>query len=140
MDHCIPRLSAGALLLLALLAGCSGTPGLKLRRVEPVPFQSRHVISVMDFENRTGIEEHDALRSGLGDMLISELMEYECFRLVERRRLAEVLNELDLNITGYIHPESVKEIGNLLGVDALLFCKDKANVEKTEKISKQNKA
>jgi len=43
------------------------------------------------------------------------------FKVVERARLESVLAEHGLSVTGYLSPETTREIGQILGVDTLLL-------------------
>lgn len=61
-----------------------------------------------------------ALGSNLSDALGTELLHYG-FTVVERARMDAVLSELQLNSTGALLPENLKNVGKILSVDALVF-------------------
>lgn len=106
--------------LIIVLAGCGNTTPLKLVRVKEYPYEQRFVIAVVDFQNASGDPENDAYVNGIASGIIQELLTYGRFRIVERERLQQVLDELDLAQTGLIDARSRKKVGHLLGVDALL--------------------
>ncbi len=43
------------------------------------------------------------------------------FRVVERARLESVLHEHNISVSGYLSPQTTREIGRILGVDVLLI-------------------
>ncbi len=43
------------------------------------------------------------------------------FKVVERAQLESVLNEHHISVSGYLSPETTREIGRILGVDVLLI-------------------
>lgn len=57
----------------------------------------------------------------LSGNLIFELKATQSFRLIERQRLQSLLKEVYFFMTGLIDPMKTREIGKLLGVDAILF-------------------
>ncbi|MFH1369525.1 MAG: CsgG/HfaB family protein [Elusimicrobiota bacterium] len=78
-------------------------------------------VAIVDFQNQTGDASNDALAKGISDSMINELQKTGAFRLIERKRLESVLSELKLNMSGLVDSNTAKQVGNQLGVDALLF-------------------
>ena len=109
------------LLLLIVCVGCQSVSNTRLVRVREYPHSKRFIIAITDFENTSGDPSNDKYIRGLGDILIQELTSYGRFRIVERERLNQVLEELDLELSGLVTSEQRKEIGQILGADALLF-------------------
>lgn len=110
-----------ALLLAAYIAasGCAG--GAAGNAPPPVSYEKRILVAVGDLQNRTGNGEYDALTDGLTGSLIYELHETRAFRLIERERLKAILDELKLGMLGLIDPRNAKEVGRMLGIQAVLF-------------------
>jgi hypothetical protein len=58
--------------------------------------------------------DYEALEIGLQQMLITELSLNSGLRLVERGRLREILDELDLGESRYVDPSTTASVGNLV--------------------------
>ncbi|MFC1582073.1 CsgG/HfaB family protein [Planctomycetota bacterium] len=110
-----------AVLAILCLLGCNSMTKVKLVKVEEYPFSQRYIIAVVDFENATGAPANNVFIEGVNDSIMTELLSYKRFRIVERKRLAAVLEELDLELAGMAESENAQKIGKLLGADALLF-------------------
>jgi len=107
---------------LFLLGGCYSVSHV----IEPagqtrIPRDERLLIAAMNFENASGDAENDALVKPVYARLINELEETKKFRIIERKRLESVMSELNLGMTGLIDSGKMKEIGKLLGADAVLL-------------------
>lgn len=77
--------------------------------------------AVLYFDNLGDSEELFALRKGLTQMLISDLSYGTGFKLVERTRLQDVIDELELGQSKKIDPATAAKIGKLLGADYLVM-------------------
>jgi TolB-like protein len=77
--------------------------------------------AVLYFDNLGDSEELFALRKGLAQMLISDLSYGTGFKLVERTRLQDVIDELELGQSKKIDPATAARIGKLLGADYLVM-------------------
>lgn len=97
-------------LLLILLAAVLALPGRA----------HAGAVAVLYFENQ-GNPELEQLKVGLTQMLITDLGQEPGLVVVERTRLQEVLNELELGHSGKVTPESAAQIGKLLGADRLIM-------------------
>ncbi len=91
------------------------------RSVKPIEFKNRLLIAVADFQNITKDPEYDELLEPFNGNFIFALQKTQCFRLVERKRLQDLLKEHQLNMTGLTDFSKSQEIGKLLGVDAILM-------------------
>jgi len=90
--------------------------------IKPISYKKRLLVAVADLQNRTGNPEYDSLMvEGLTGSLIHELHGTECFRVIERQRLTAILEEMKLGMTGLLDPKKTKEVGRMLGVNAILF-------------------
>ena len=81
-------------------------------------------IAVLDFENNTSggqKAELDALRTGLTDMFITELMQIPIFKVIERTRLSQVANELALPDLAGVDADTAQQIGRLVGAQVLYY-------------------
>lgn len=107
-----------ALSALALLCSCSRKAA---KADEVLPFEKRLLVAVADIHNKSGIRDYNGLMEGATGNLIYELHKTQCFRLVERERLKNLLEENKLGMTGLTDPKNTKQIGKILGVDAILF-------------------
>jgi TolB-like protein len=56
----------------------------------------------------------------LAEELITRLMETEKFRVIERQLLNKIIAEQKLSLTGVVDPASAKQLGKILGVDAIV--------------------
>lgn len=56
----------------------------------------------------------------LAEELITRLMETEKFRVIERQLLNKIIAEQKLSLTGVIDPASAKQLGKILGVEAIV--------------------
>jgi curli biogenesis system outer membrane secretion channel CsgG len=115
--------------------GCQSVSHARLVRVKEYPHSKRFIIAITDFENTSGDPSNDKYIKGLSDVLIQEVISYGRFRIVERERLHQVLEELDLELAGLVTSEKRKEVGQVLGADALLFAGLKTITSEDEKTS-----
>lgn len=88
---------------------------------EPPPTTKKPTAAVLYFDNLGESEELFALRKGLTQMLISDLSYGTGFNLVERTRLQDIIDELELGQSKKIDPATAAKIGKLLGADYLVM-------------------
>jgi TolB-like protein len=55
----------------------------------------------------------------LAEELITRLYQTKKFKVIERQLLNKIINEQKLTLTGLVDPSSAKQLGKLLGVDAI---------------------
>jgi TolB-like protein len=80
-------------------------------------------LAILDFENNCiqDREKFDPLTSGIPSMLASKLTNITKLKFVERERLNDVLNELNLDQSTEIDPSTAQNLGKLLGARALIL-------------------
>jgi TolB-like protein len=106
--HCIPGLVALALLASAPVAWA------QKKVVKPT-------VAILYFDYDGSSEEMGFLRKGLTQMLVSDLSEVTEVDIVERVRLQDAIEELELNRTNKIDQSSASRIGKLLGARYLVM-------------------
>ena len=80
-------------------------------------------LAVLDFENNSLFqsEQYQPLAKGLAEMVITELSRVQTVRVVERRELRSLLEEMKLSQTGSVSGETSVQVGRLLGAHHLVF-------------------
>ena len=84
-------------------------------------------IAVMTFEDKTdrsfrwGGRSGKTSGEGLADMLTTELFNSGNYSVIEREQLNILMSEHALSESGLVSPESIIEVGNLIGVDIMVF-------------------
>ncbi|HHM04960.1 MAG TPA: penicillin-binding protein activator LpoB [Gammaproteobacteria bacterium] len=101
------RLGCLSFMLCALMLGFTTVAHGKVR------------VAVMDFENKT---PHGGWRVGRGasDMLATELVKIGKFAVIERDKLASLMKEQELGLSGAVDPSTAAEIGKILGVEYIV--------------------
>lgn len=123
--------AAAWFLALALtLPGCGGRPGSPAVAGAPqvsasgatgaAAFPSTVVVSVLYFDDRTGLPDLAWLRKGLADMLVGALAQAPSLIVVQRERLDEVLREQSLHLSGRVPDDSSVRAGRLTGATVLV--------------------
>ena len=107
-------LAARAALAAALLA----MPALAAGAQAPQAPDRRPTLAVLNFDNGAigRGADFEPLRSGLADLLITDLAANPKLRVVEREQLAAILQEQGLATSGRLDPATTMRIGKLLGV------------------------
>jgi tetratricopeptide (TPR) repeat protein/TolB-like protein len=75
-------------------------------------------IAVMDFLDLEG--NITSLGRFIAEELTTRLFLEKRFEVIERQLLDKVLQELKLNVSGFVDPGSAQELGNILGVSAIV--------------------
>lgn len=83
-------------------------------------FSDRYVIAVMPFTFKAEKEEYRTSTSKLEDLVIDQLLKTGRYRVVERSRMAAVLNEINLEQMGIVDGASAGRIGKQLGAELIL--------------------
>lgn len=78
-------------------------------------------VTVVDFYNLAQDKQWDWLSRGMADMLITDLAAVERFRVVDREGLQKYLDEIELQGSGVISNQSLISVGQLAGVDKIIF-------------------
>lgn len=104
------KIFRAAAAVLLLLTGC--TPKTVIS--QSYDFSQMNRIGVMAFENSY------ASMQGVENLFAKYLINAG-FKVVERAQLESVLKEHHISVSGYLSPETTREIGKILGVDVLLI-------------------
>ncbi len=127
----LARLSCGALLLTSLVNGLftqsialASEPG-KVQIAQSQP-QGRLRVAVLDFDYAsTGADywwySNPNAAQGVSDLLTTKLFQSGKYTVIERSRIAEILQEQDLAASGRIDPSTAAQIGRVLGADAVVI-------------------
>lgn len=100
--------------LLGILAGCARTDIV----IKPdYDFQKIRRVALLGFEDFPQMPKSGRAVASLFEKALLKAN----YHVVERRRIDEILDEHSLEISGAVNPDTAKEIGLLLGVDALIF-------------------
>jgi len=114
-----PLLFAAA--TLALLAG----GGYWLWSARPTPVAeatgSRPSVAVMYFENNTGDKEMDWLRSGLTDMLVTDLSQSPDVEVLSTDRLVQILGSMNKLEDRVVSFDTVQEVARRAGVKHVML-------------------
>ena len=100
------------LLFLTLIFGCAPRTAIK----KGYDFTKINRVGVLEF---TGYEEEINSGSAMADGFMRELI-FRGIDVIERERLESLLREQHLTVGKFLDPETVKEVGKLSGVDALI--------------------
>ncbi len=75
-------------------------------------------VAVTDFPDLQGVTTN--LGRYIPERLTTLLSQKEIFRVVERRRLEQVLKELTFSTTDLVNPQKARKFGKMLGVEAII--------------------
>jgi hypothetical protein len=76
-------------------------------------------IAIMDFESAA--PGNPELGTQISDIVTARLSIYDQFRLVERKKLEELLKEHQLNLTGMVDTNQAVKVGKLAGARIMIF-------------------
>ena len=74
-------------------------------------------VAVAGFSYSDGRDSHDG--GVVAERITTELVKLNRFKVVERKEIEKVFSELKFQRSGAINPDSVKEIGKMLGADLM---------------------
>lgn len=104
--------------ILLLVAVSCGPVFVMVRRTEKprleIPAIKR--VAVVDFVDPYSRN----LGPGVGNVLVSKLTEQGYYEMMEREKINSVMAQHKFNLTGAVDPGTVKQLGGLLGVDAII--------------------
>lgn len=83
--------------------------------------QEQYRVAVLDFQNYSGSDELDFLEMAIPEILITDLVQCRQITIVERARLDEILDEMQLALSGVIDEQTAAEIGEMAGATAILI-------------------
>ncbi len=105
------------LLFVALIMGCA--PKAAIRR--DYDFKQIKRVGVLKFDSsQVGLFYSYDPGSSIADEFIFQLLD-RGVTVVERSQLENIIKEQDLGQSGRLDPETIKKIGKILGVDALIM-------------------
>lgn len=83
---------------------------------------SKPRVAVLEFKNKTEGYVWAWYRAGEAaqDMLVTELVKKGNFRVMERERLAAIMEEKNLALSGDIDPKTAMKLGKMIGVEYLI--------------------
>jgi hypothetical protein len=83
----------------------------------------RPVVAILDFTNSAMVdyEMYQPFTVGIAGMLLAELRQNPDIELVERERLRQILDEIELGQSGRVDPETAARAGRILGVQHIIF-------------------
>ena len=104
-------------LLLGLVITCSTVTQVPVQLLKPAAIYMPGVkkIAIADFQGQ------DRSGSQIATMIQSYLMQTQHFDIMERDKLNRILDEQNLGMSGIVDEASAARVGQLLGVDALIF-------------------
>lgn len=79
------------------------------------------IVAVLPFANNSGDAQWDPVGKGLADMMTTDLSRSDSLTVIERARLAEVVQEIGLQQTSMIDASTAQKVGQLLGASHLAF-------------------
>jgi len=77
-------------------------------------------IGVIEFQSLNEEAKKDILGKVFSEVLTTSFVNSEAFRMIEREQLEKVLKELQLTQTGIIDTAYAKQVGKMVGADAIL--------------------
>ncbi len=83
----------------------------------PVHAGSDKTVTVLYFDNNSGMSEFATLGKGLADMLITDLTKHSGMQVVEREKLEKLLDELKLQKTEFFDEKTSLQLGKGVGAD-----------------------
>lgn len=109
----------GSLILVLFLMGCATTK-VRFQRLDRAYRDIRGVkrVAILDFKSYGGRPESGRAAS---DLLVSGLLEPGFYEIVERQRIDEVVQEHRFNLSGMVSDATIRRMGQILGVDAVIF-------------------
>jgi hypothetical protein len=120
------------------LVSC-GPVFVSIKRLERAKMQIPPVsrVAVVDFEDAT----RQGRGSAVGSRLVAELGSQGYYQVLERAKIQSVMKEHAFNLTGAVDPATAKELGGLLGVDAIItgeiLSYDVQTTKRTEKVERK---
>jgi tetratricopeptide (TPR) repeat protein/tRNA A-37 threonylcarbamoyl transferase component Bud32 len=92
-----------------------------LRREPPAPAEpGRPSIGVLEFENLSGDPELEWLRTGLPDMLVTDLSQSPDLRVLGLDRIYPILEDMDRVHAGALTRDTIDEVARRAGVETVL--------------------
>jgi len=77
-------------------------------------------MTILDFDNNSGIKKYNSLGKGLADMLTTDLTYVKGLKIVEREKLRVIMKEMNLSKSKYISKKSMLKLGKGLSANWIL--------------------
>jgi curli biogenesis system outer membrane secretion channel CsgG len=112
------NLLVNVLILSLFLFGCATTK-VRFERLNKARRDIRGLrrLAVLDFQSYGGRPESGRAAS---DLLVSGLLGPEFYEIIERQRIDDIIAEHKFNLSGMVSDTTVRKMGQLLGVDAVI--------------------
>jgi eukaryotic-like serine/threonine-protein kinase len=117
--HARAWMYVGVLLALIVLAGIGYLRSLS--RSPSVPASGKPSVAVLYFENNTGNPQLDWLRTGLTDMLVTDLSQSPDIEVLPTDRLVQILGDMRRQDDRVVSFDTVQEIAKRAGVKTVVL-------------------
>ncbi len=77
-------------------------------------------MTILDFDNNSGIRKYNSLGKGLADMLTTDLTYVKGLKIVEREKLRTIMKEMKLSKSRYINKKNALKLGKGLSANWIL--------------------
>jgi TolB-like protein len=78
-------------------------------------------LAVLDFDNNSGDARYDPLGKGIAAMMVTDLAGVPALQLVERSRLQDLIDEMDLQQTRHFDPATAQSVGRMVGAEYVVI-------------------
>lgn len=85
-----------------------------------IPREERNIVAVRSFRTTARSRNVGSVGTGMADMLTNALVNSDCFRVVDRQTLDDILDEQDFTSGGRVSRESSAKLGELTGAQLLI--------------------
>jgi len=85
-----------------------------------IPEIAKAKIAILEFQGLNEQAKKDNMGKMVTEIMTTSLVNSRAFNIIEREKLSKVLKEFQLSQTGLIDAASAKEIGKILGADAII--------------------
>ena len=94
-----------------------------LNTVDALTQNDDKTLAILDFSNNSLLEKekYSSLSAGIAEIMITELSNIQSIKLVERKQINELIQEMALSQSGLIAEDKGIQVGKLLGVKYLVM-------------------
>lgn len=113
----LSRISFVTIILVTILSisGLALSAAVNKPRVAVLPFDDGSIEHWWGSNWQVGV--------GISDMIVTDLLDKNCFRMIEREQIEKVLGEQDFGASGRVDPRTAAKIGKILGVQYIIIGK-----------------
>ena len=101
-------------------AAIATPPSVIQKEKKPIPEIEKAKIAILEFQGLNEQAKKDNMGKMVTEIMTTSLVNSRAFNIIEREKLSKVLKEFQLSQTGLIDEASAKEIGKILGADAIV--------------------